>query len=248
MIVNNRLRTYRRAENTAGWKRLPGASGQLPQYEGRVLRAEGDAVANCIFDFGTSPRFGHVIEIAIIVGFFQVYRWRNLAVPHSNQRGGNSGGATGSLRMPDLRLQAGHRRLARLLAQGQLQRARLDAVVQLRRGAVQVDVADVCRCDACIFHGHLNGAGRLLSALLQANAMKGLAGRAISRYLGEDPRSSRAGMLVLLEEEHPRTFGHNEAVAMRIRVKPFMIPGAIGASTPPTSIMGRKPNWICRSA
>src|SRR5271157_1932065 len=214
MIVNNRLKRYRRVQSRAGWKRLPGASGQLPQYQSRVLRAEGDAVANRMFDFGTSPRFGHVIEIAIIVGLLQIDRWRNLSVPHSNQRGGNSCGATGSLRMPDLRLQAGHRRLARLLAQGQLQRARLNAVVQLRRGAVQVDVADVCRCDACIFHGHLNGAGRLLAALLQANAMKGFASGTISRYLGEDPRSSRAGMLVLLEEEHPRTFGHNEAVAI----------------------------------
>src|SRR5207248_11458437 len=39
-----------------------------------------------------------------------------------------------------------------------------------------------------------------------------------------------------------------EGVMIFIRQKPFIMPGAKGVSTPPTSMAGSDPNWICLSA
>ena len=80
---------------------------------------------------------------------------------------------------------------------------------------MQVDVVHIARSDTCIRYRQLYSASRFLATLLQTNPVEGLAGRAVAGHLGQDWYSTRAGMLIVFEEEHPATFGSDEAIAVR---------------------------------
>ena len=79
---------------------------------------------------------------------------------------------------------------------------------------MQVDIANIARGDARIFHRHLDGARRLLPALLQANAMVRLARRAVTCDLGENLRSPGSRVFIFFQHEHPGTFRHDKAVEL----------------------------------
>ena len=111
-----------------------------------------------------------------------------------------------------------------------------------------------------------HGAGRLLAALFQAHAMIGLAGGSVAADLAVDVGAARPRVLQFLQDEEPGALGDHEAVAiaregprgalrlgvpavlmMRISMKPRRISGAMGASTPPATIMSSTPAWMLRS-
>src|SRR5262249_31382413 len=73
------------------------------QHERRVLGTERDAVAHGVFDLKRASGLGHVVEVAVGVGFLQIDGGWELVVLHCDQRGGDAGCATRALRMPDLR-------------------------------------------------------------------------------------------------------------------------------------------------
>ena len=58
----------------------------------------------------------------------------------------------------------------------QLQGVRFNAIVEHRRGAVQIHVIDVARLNAGIRHCQRHCAGRLVAAFLKTDAMKGITG------------------------------------------------------------------------
>src|SRR5712692_8003690 len=85
---------------------FPQRSGNLPQHQRRVLRAEAHAVADGVLDLGLATDIGDVIEIALGVTSVEIDGRRDFAVLHSDQSGGESRGTTSALGVSDLRLQA----------------------------------------------------------------------------------------------------------------------------------------------
>src|SRR5689334_13172695 len=92
--------------------------------------------------------------------------------------------------------------------------ARLDAVVQLRRRTVIVDVLHLGSGNRGLLQRQPDGARRLLATLLQADAMIRLARGAVACHLPVDMRSARTRLLHLLQYEEPRALGDHKAVAI----------------------------------
>src|SRR5690348_11293344 len=76
------------------------------QNQRRVLRPEGDTVANRLFYLVLAPNVGNVVEITIRIRTFEVYGGRNLGVMHGDERSRDSRSSAGSLRMPNLGFQS----------------------------------------------------------------------------------------------------------------------------------------------
>src|SRR5437899_2949537 len=111
---------------------MPNRLFDSSQHQRRILRAERDAIADRMFDLCFPADIGHIIEVASGIRLLQVDRGRQLVVLHRDQRGCNPRGAARALRMPDLRLQGRHWNLVRMIAERKLERARLDAIVEIR--------------------------------------------------------------------------------------------------------------------
>src|SRR5581483_5094202 len=62
------------------------ASGDFSEHQGRVLRSEGNAVAHRMFDRGSSPLSGDIIEITFRIDILQVNRGRYLLMMHGDER------------------------------------------------------------------------------------------------------------------------------------------------------------------
>ncbi len=80
---------------------------------------------------------------------------------------------------------------------------------------MQVHVVDGPGIHARFLHREVDGAGRLFAAFGQTHAMEGLARGAIAGDLGIDPRAAGQGVFALFQDEHPRPFGDDEAIAVR---------------------------------
>ena len=92
----------------------------------------------------------------------------------------NAGVRARALRMADEALQGRASEFESVPVESQLHGAGFHPVVQFRGCAVVVDVLDVGGLDARLGQGHADGAGGLLAALFQADAMIGFAGGAVA--------------------------------------------------------------------
>src|SRR5947207_13696647 len=101
-----------------------------------------------------------------------------------------------------------------MLAEREFEGPSFDAVIQLGRGAVQVDVLNGGRRNASFAHGKSDGSRRLLAAFLQANAVEGFASRAITAHFGINLGAPGTRVLVLLEHEHPGAFPDYKAITV----------------------------------
>src|SRR5258707_10017903 len=79
------------------------------QYQGRVLRSKGNAVAHRVLYLCGPANFGNVIKVAVGIRFFQVDGGRNLVVLHGDECSGDTRGATGALRVSNLGFECRHR-------------------------------------------------------------------------------------------------------------------------------------------
>ncbi len=183
-------------------------------HERAVLRAEPDAVAEGVLDGGRASLVRHVVEVAGRVGAIEVDRRRQEAVAHGEQRRRHPGRAAGALRMADHGLDRRARQAVCGPPEGAAHGQGLDAVVQLRRGAVVRDVADRLGRHAGFFHRERHRARRLFARLVQTHAVVSVAGRAVAGDLAVNAGPARAGPLGLLENEHPRTLAQHEPVAV----------------------------------
>ena len=116
--------------------------------------------------------------------------------------------------MSDHRLRRRAGQVVRALAERDFHGARLDAVVQIGRSAVVVDVADVTGINTGVFDRQLHRPRRLFARFVHAHAMMRVARRAVAPDFGVDLRAARTGGLLALHHEHPRTLGQDEAVAI----------------------------------
>src|SRR5579862_6510038 len=116
--------------------------------------------------------------------------------------------------MPDLRLESGHWNTARMLPQSEFHSTGLDAIVHFCGGAVKVDIVNVLWSNAGFFESQSDGAGGLFRRVAHADPMERLAGGSVPGDFGVDAGAPRASMDVVLENEHPGTFGDHEAIAV----------------------------------
>src|SRR5665213_2271794 len=98
--------------------------------------------------------------------------------------------------------------------EGEARGARFDAVIQIGRRAVIVDVADLFGPDACFLHGQRHRVSRLFAALFETHAMIGLAGGGITDDFTVDLRAALEGVFAFFENEEPRAFAEHESAAV----------------------------------
>src|SRR5712671_4517491 len=101
-----------------------------------------------------------------------------------------------------------------MVAKGKLHGARLDAVVELSRSAVEISVLHVTAGDPSFLHGDSDGARRFFAAFFQTDAVESFARGSVSSDLGVDLGATRLGMFVVFQNKHPRTLGDHESVAI----------------------------------
>src|SRR5215813_9677288 len=115
----------------------------LAQHQSRVLGSEGDAVANGVLNLFIAAWHWNVVQITVRIRIFQIDSGGKRFVLHGNQGCSHTGGATRTLRMSNLRFQRRHWHLVGVVAESQLERTGLNAVVELGRCAVEVYVVDI---------------------------------------------------------------------------------------------------------
>ena len=122
------------------------------QAQHGVVAAEPERVGQrdrqVAVDIQRASRVRHVIEVEALVGLLVAQRGRRDPVAQGEDGRDGLDGAGGAEQVPDRRLGRGHGDLPRAVAERQLDRLRLRAVVERRRGAVGVDVVDVGGRDA----------------------------------------------------------------------------------------------------
>ena len=129
---------------------------------------------------------------------------------------GDTGGAARALRMTDHRLRgrSGHR--VRVAAEDAPDALRLDAIVQLRRGAVVVDVADLFRTPVGAAERGLDAAHDLRAIRIHLHAVIGVARRCVAFDARIDGGTARERAIFPLDHQHPRAFTEHEPVAPAI--------------------------------
>ena len=118
--------------------------------------------------------------------------------------------------MANHRLGGGPRHAVRDLTQSGARAPRLDRVVQLRRGAVIVDVADLLRRASGLRQRGAHAAHDLGAIGIHLHAVIGITGRGVAFDAGIDARAPGPRAILALEREHPGAFAEHEAVAAAI--------------------------------
>src|SRR5438270_10196545 len=101
-----------------------------------------------------------------------------------------------------------------MIAKRQLESTRFHAIVHLGWCSVQIHVLNVHGREACLFECQRDRAGWFLRGIAHSYAMKGLACGRVSHDLRVNTSAACAGMLVIFENKHPRTFRNDKAIAI----------------------------------
>src|SRR5262249_31319173 len=107
-----------------------------------------------------------------------------------------------------------HRNARRKITESHLNSTRLDAVIQLGRSAVQIDVINLIGTEAGILHRQCHRARRLDSGFVESYAMVRIAGRAISGNLSVNPRAAVERLLQFFEQKQVCAFCQDESIAI----------------------------------
>ena len=103
-----------------------------------------------------------------------------------------------------------------LLAERELDHARLRAVADRRRRAVRVHVADLVGRDARVLERHREGARGARAGRVGVGDVRRVGRDAVAEQLGVDLRAARLRVLELLEHDHRARLAHHEAVALEV--------------------------------
>src|SRR4051812_17005408 len=93
---------------------------------------------------------------------------------------------------------------------------RLDRVVQLRRRAVVVDIADLLLRSAGLRQRRLDAADDFIAIGIHLHAVIGIAGRRITLDARVAGGAARARAVLALEHDHVGAFAEHEAIAVAI--------------------------------
>mmetsp|Transcript_13849 Transcript_13849/g.35900 ORF Transcript_13849/g.35900 Transcript_13849/m.35900 type:complete len:471 (-) Transcript_13849:72-1484(-) len=188
------------------------------EEERRIVAAE----AKVVRDYGLERladgrlHIGRVVEIELRVGRLVVDRRRNLARLEHLDRDRGLDGASCAQEVARHRLGARDLELVCVVAEGALDRQRLELVVERRGRTVRVDVADVLLGDASEVDGHLEACCEALTLRVRRSDVVRVARGAVSRELAVDFGTARLCVLLRLDEQRARALTHDEARARRI--------------------------------
>src|SRR5579883_933181 len=101
-----------------------------------------------------------------------------------------------------------------MIAQCQFESSGFDAVVHLGRSSMQAHILNIFVSEFSFLECERNSAGGFFRRIAHPNAMKRFASRAVAGDLSINLCTARFGVFVVFEDEHPRTFGEDEAVAI----------------------------------
>ena len=203
-----------RARSAASW------AGRLlverADDERGVVAAEPEGVRDGDRQIGQVARHVRdVVEIAVRVGLVVVDRRRRLLVDERLHGEDRLDGARRAEAMAGRALRRGDGELLRvLLAERELDHARLGGVAERRRGRVRVHVADLGRVDARVGERHRHRARRVLAGRIGLGHVRRVGRHAVADELGVDLRAPRPRVLELLEHEHGGGLAHHEPVAL----------------------------------
>src|SRR5918911_1471784 len=186
------------------------------EYERRVLRAEGDAVAQRRVYAGLAALVGDIIKVTFGVGRFEVDGRRYKVITHRHQRSDDAGCARRALRVADHRLGRAGRDLSRPITEGHTHGCRFGLVVDAGRRAVQVQVINLVHRQPRAFDGHAHRAGGVVAGRRDLHAVVSVAGRSVADQLGVNLRAAPAGVFQLFEQDDPRAFTEHEAIAVGV--------------------------------
>ena len=99
-------------------------------------------------------------------------------------------------------------------AEDGLDRGRLVAVVEYRRGAMRVDVGDLVWCDAGFLQRALDGAHEARAARSRLGDVVRVCRGAVADQLGIDARATRPRVFFFLQQQHACALSHHEAIAL----------------------------------
>ena len=103
-----------------------------------------------------------------------------------------------------------------ILAEGKLVGLGLGSIVQVRSGAVRVDVEDIVFAVAGLFEGKPHRMALGGSVRTGCGGVVGIAGVAIADHLSVDLGTARLGMLEALENQHGTAVSHHESAAVQV--------------------------------
>ena len=106
--------------------------------------------------------------------------------------------------------------LVGILAEGELIGLGLGSIVQVRSGAVGIDVEDIVLAVSGLFEGELHRLTLGGSVRTGCGGMVGIAGVAVTDHLSVNLRTARLGVLKALEHQHGTAVSHHESAAVQV--------------------------------
>ena len=103
-----------------------------------------------------------------------------------------------------------------MLAEGAFNRLRFRRITERRRCRVRIDVTDALGFDARAPQRALKSENDPARLGIGSGDMIGVGRLPVAENLAVDPRAARFRVLEFLEDENPRAFAENEAVALTI--------------------------------
>ncbi len=109
-----------------------------------------------------------------------------------------------------------------MIAEGALDGRGFQFVAQRSGGAVGVDVADLLRREAGVAEGVAHHAVATFASGRRLGDVVGIGAHAVADNFGDDRRAALPGEFQLFQNQNPRAFADDEAVAI-------LVPGTAGA-------------------
>src|SRR2546427_2383359 len=186
----------------------------ISKNNGRILRTEPNAVGERVphARFPRNPR--HVVEIAFRVGMIQIQSGWDDACRYRKKNRADSCRSAGALRMANHRLRCAHWKATGAFAKAMLDGARLDAVVQDRRRAVQIHIIDIIDVQAAVLDGQRHCARGFDTRFVETHAMIGITRRPVAQNLGINESPAAAGGRFSLQNIDPRSLAEYKSLAV----------------------------------
>src|SRR3954469_13139743 len=207
------IRSYCRAERRLEKKRL---SSPAFEEERAIRPAEAEGVAERVFHTRFARVIRDAIEIALGVLIVQINGRRQALILQRQNRDASFESAGAAEQVPGHRFRGADCDLLRVLAEKVLDGLRFQHVADRRRGSVRVDVADLVAPDARVFHGLIHHAEAAFVLGCGLRDVIRIAAHAVADDLRQYVRATLIRAFEFFEDQNPRAFTDDEAVASLI--------------------------------
>src|SRR5215471_91428 len=206
-----------KASTTRMWVTgLATASINRGQHKRRVGSAESERIRQCRGNRTLSCLMRDKVNFGSYGWVVEVQGGRSNSVANRKHREDRFNGARSTQKMADRRLRRRHRELTCGIAEEPFDGSQLDLIAQRSRGSVGVDVVDVGRRELRALQRHLHRAISAAAVFRRRSYVMGVAGQTIAFHFAIHVRSTRFGVLVLLEHDDAGSCAHDKAVTVLV--------------------------------